>query len=505
MNGTIISNITRSDLDLITTNLDNTKQMITSEETNPSSHAYQQGNYLIYNNNLYKVISAIEIGDTLTVGTNISLVNVGEELKATAGSSGGGGETISAPSLVTNIFTYDGTSKSPIFTGFDEDTMIYGNNIETNAGQYAMSVALMNGNNVWSDTDDNAPKSYLWTIQKAQAVLSVSANAVTLDTEHPSVDITVTLTGDGTISITNSDDSVCSTSMDGTTCTITATTHLLKTATLTFSANETSNWLAPADVTVDVTAAYAKIVSWAEGTDEEIVTLIDLADNGYINLYRDCGWRVGDTRVVPVSAMTSYSMPAQDIELVLMHWGSIPLTTPTAGGNTYCSFVVGMKDVFVDSSGNAKKFNQYYDTNTYASYQWSYLRTFCNNYFKSYLPVTLSGIFKQFKLKYVRDQSTTTLGEFDEWFALPTEKNVMGTRNYSLAADYNIVTNVHFSWYQTADNRIKRDKNGSMVHYWTSSVTSTTYDFCYITGNSPVSTYQDRMYNQHPWSVFGVI
>lgn len=43
--------------------------MITVEEVSPSTHAYQRGNYLIYNNNLYKVISAIAINDTLTIST----------------------------------------------------------------------------------------------------------------------------------------------------------------------------------------------------------------------------------------------------------------------------------------------------------------------------------------------------------------------------------------------------------------------------------------------------
>lgn len=40
-------------------------------ETSPTTRAYGINNYLIYNNALYKVISAISVGDTLKVGVNI--------------------------------------------------------------------------------------------------------------------------------------------------------------------------------------------------------------------------------------------------------------------------------------------------------------------------------------------------------------------------------------------------------------------------------------------------
>ena len=46
--------------------------LIAQREAAVSTHAYSVGNQLIYNGTLYKVTSAIAIGDTLTVGTNIA-------------------------------------------------------------------------------------------------------------------------------------------------------------------------------------------------------------------------------------------------------------------------------------------------------------------------------------------------------------------------------------------------------------------------------------------------
>ena len=195
MNGTTISTLSRNNFNQLLESQEDTKRMITVEETNPSTHVYQQGNYLIYNNQLYKVTAAINIGDTLSTLTNISLVNVGEELKATAGGDPGG-EVITPPVMTSSTFTYDGTSKSPTFSGFDEETMISANNSETQGGSYKAAIALMNGNNTWSDTNDNQIKQYPWQINPAQATLSANTYSVTVSPDTPYVDVILSYNGD---------------------------------------------------------------------------------------------------------------------------------------------------------------------------------------------------------------------------------------------------------------------------------------------------------------------
>ena len=78
------------------TDLTNKQTKITANQTNlaqienssTSAHAYTKGQLLVYNNQLYKVIAAIAVGNTLTVGTNIqtmSISNLSSMLTASTG------------------------------------------------------------------------------------------------------------------------------------------------------------------------------------------------------------------------------------------------------------------------------------------------------------------------------------------------------------------------------------------------------------------------------------
>jgi len=49
-------------------------------ETSPAVAAHDAGEYIFYNGQMYKVITAIAVGETLTVDTNIEATSVGTEL-----------------------------------------------------------------------------------------------------------------------------------------------------------------------------------------------------------------------------------------------------------------------------------------------------------------------------------------------------------------------------------------------------------------------------------------
>lgn len=81
------------------------------ESSSTSAHAYSVGDYLMLNDQLYKVTQAIAIGDTITSGTNVTATSVTDEL------GGGGGAsslddlsdvTISTPSS-GQVLKYDGS------------------------------------------------------------------------------------------------------------------------------------------------------------------------------------------------------------------------------------------------------------------------------------------------------------------------------------------------------------------------------------------------------------
>ena len=54
----------------------------TIETSSTAAHSYAIGQYLVYNNTLYKATKAISVGATLVVGNNIQATSVGTELKS---------------------------------------------------------------------------------------------------------------------------------------------------------------------------------------------------------------------------------------------------------------------------------------------------------------------------------------------------------------------------------------------------------------------------------------
>ena len=85
-----------------------------------------------------------------------------------------------------------------------------------------------------------------------------------------------------------------------------------------------------------ITVKLLKIVTWAGGTDEEIVAMVEAADRGEINL--SDYWSVCDTRTVQLSGISDIGLgeshSAQEVDLVLMHAGRYELNEAVASGHT---------------------------------------------------------------------------------------------------------------------------------------------------------------------------
>lgn len=214
-------------------------------------------------------------------------------------------------------------------------------------------------------------------------------------------------------------------------------------------------------------------VSWADGTDEEIVAMVQAADAGLIDL--SDYWNVGDERVVHLSAMEATgvgeSHAAQDVTLVLMNAGGKTLNTPTEGGRTTCSFIVGQKDSlneagYINSTG----------TNA-GGWDACARRTWCNDVYRNAIPSTLRPIFKQVKNKTANGGSDATAAvESVDYFAMAAEYEVFGAYTYSSQTHETDLT--QFEYYQTAANRIK-NRNGSASDWWERSpYASTSHRFC---------------------------
>lgn len=192
------------------------------------------------------------------------------------------------------------------------------------------------------------------------------------------------------------------------------------------------------------------IVSWANGTDAQIVSMVNSADNGEINLSNY--WAVGDIRTITLTNN-------EQVDLVIMHAGLYDLNTPVASGRTKCSFIVGLKD----SLASTRSMNSS-NTNS-GSWNGCAMRTWINNDFKALIPTSLLPIFKQFKTITAQTYNGSTNQTSIDWFALPAEKEIFGGNTYSNSTEAAALT--QFDWYKTSANRVKKvGKTGSADYWW---------------------------------------
>lgn len=187
-----------------------------------------------------------------------------------------------------------------------------------------------------------------------------------------------------------------------------------------------------------------KIVSWADGTDEQIAAMVAAADAGQIDL--SDYWHEGDTRTVHLSAMSATgvgeSHAAQSVQFVLSDSGHFTL----ANGQP-CNFVVNMKDCLKEYG--------YMNSSITNSGGWNGCarRTWCNNVFRNAIPSGLRPAFKQFKTKAATGTGVASITSTD-WFALPSEMEVFGSVYY---ANFSAESgNKQLNYYKTPSNRVKR-------------------------------------------------
>lgn len=203
------------------------------------------------------------------------------------------------------------------------------------------------------------------------------------------------------------------------------------------------------------------IVTWAGGTDEQIVAMVQAADKGIINLADY--WHVGDERVVHLSAMDAMSPltdthAAQDARLVLMNVGGKTLNTPTESGRTECSFIVGMENLLNELGSMSDQ------ASTVGGWESCPRRTWCNSTFYNAIPSTLRPIFKQ-HLNKASNGGDPTSGAIEsvDYFALPAEYEVCGLYSFSSSTYETGLT--QFEWYETSSHR-KKYYGNTVATWW---------------------------------------
>ena len=234
-----------------------------------------------------------------------------------------------------------------------------------------------------------------------------------------------------------------------------------------------------------------KVVSWADGTDEEIAAMVAAADAGKLTLSDH--WHVGDERTVQLSAMSATgvgeSHAEQTVQMVLTDPGHYTL----ASGQP-CHFVVVQKDCLKETG--------YMNASSTNNGGWNECarRTWCNETYRNAIPSALRPIFKRFT-NYAANGTGSSAVASSDYFALFSEKEVFGSTTYADSSAES--KNTQLDYYMTQSNRIKM-VNGRADWWWERSpCSSTSAYFCVVGGDG--SAYANRASNGRGLSPFGCI
>lgn len=400
-------------------------------------------------------------------------------------------------------FNYTGSAQTVVFNNLDTGSVTITNASATNKGEYVVTATLNNPlNTIWSD-ETYTQKAWEYEIIGMQNIITLSADSVTFDSDQDEEIITVSSLSGGTPTITVSDTSIVEATYSNGNLTLVPGISASKgMATITISVPATSIYEA-AETTISVVKDYGiTIVSWADGTDAQIVAMVQAADEGKIDLADY--WNVGDERTVRLNAMTASGTNSygtwsvgethieQDITLVLMDGAHYDLTTPVLDKNgnqrTKCSFVVGLKNALIEYGyiSNSEK-TMWKNT---SRYKW------CNTAFAGAMPQTLISMFKSFKVGSAFDNYGTDIGYTDDLFSLFANREILNdSSSVPPTIEWTILTQIEH--YKTDSNKIKKaGDTGSDIAYFTRSVRATndTYYIINRIGTSETVSSSNRCY-----------
>lgn len=217
--------------------------------------------------------------------------------------------------------------------------------------------------------------------------------------------------------------------------------------------------------------SFFKIVTFADGTDEEIAKMVKAHYADKINIADY--WAVGDKRKVNLSAMSATgvgeSHRAQAVEFAIADFDHDELVT-AINGHTKAAVTLTQVDCLMDAEcaagtkyGNNNTENGYInrsDTNV-GGWESCARRTWCNSVYYNALPSVLKNAVKEVNKKTSAGNQSTTIKTTTEKIFLLSEIEIFGNIRYSVAGEGN-----QYQYYKNAvANRYKLPK-------WLSSATA---------------------------------
>ena len=391
------------------------------------------------------------VDDAYTSGTSLSVVP--EKVKITTLPSQNG------------TLTYIGSEQTASFSNFNEEELSVSGNTGINATTYTATFTPKD-DYCWSDGSVDG-KDVAWVIDKADGVVDLSETSVTLNSDTASTTVTVS-NNSGDVTVASSDTSVMTATLSNNVITITSTGKSGD-VNVTVAVAESENCKSTTK-TISVKCDFLKIVTWADGTYDEISAMLDAHYAGTIDI--SDYWAVGDVRTIPISAISATGVgetqSAQNAEVAIIGFGHDDLVT-SVNGNSKSAVSLQLKNS-LETTGYIYSA---YDGTNYSLWDGSPRRTWCNGVFKSALPAELVNLIKTVTKKTwryayssysgYRTQQTTE----DDCF-LVSEFEVFGTQGLS-SSDYGTVgeDGTQYEYYKTTSNRIKYlGVSGTSANAW---------------------------------------
>lgn len=250
--------------------------------------------------------------------------------------------------------------------------------------------------------------------------------------------------------------------------------------------------------TMVVALVVLKIVTFANGTDEEIAKMIQAHYNNKINIADY--WAVGDTRSVSLSAMSSAmvgeSHRAQTVQFVIADFEHDTLASGI-GPHSKAAITLLQKDCLMDAA-NASNPSANGSNNTENGYMssrqsneggWDACsrRGWCNNIYFNALPTAWRSMVKTVNKKTSVGNNSSTIETVQDKIFLPSEIEIFGSTIYSFAGE-----GAQYQYYKNAKANRYKDPRWTSTYvssmYFTRSPNNNTTSYCIVNASGNANT-----------------
>lgn len=178
-------------------------------------------------------------------------------------------------------------------------------------------------------------------------------------------------------------------------------------------------------VLYDLSQSYqpAGIISWGTASDSELIEALRMAYAGTIDLEEDCGWEIGDERIVQLSDIDFDGThgDVQIVTLILMDKNVFSLSDNSGK----CKYVVGVKEPlnvgankYTQSHSSSDQYPEWNDQNN------ALYRLLNESVYR--FPSYIQSIMKEFKAPFVCGPSDSTIHYYNQRLSVPSVYELFG-------------------------------------------------------------------------------